>query len=63
MAAAPSAAPTFLSLQEVADVLAVSYKTVRRFIERGELPRHKIGRQIRISQRDLRDFITLRRGF
>ena len=55
--------PVFLTLRQVADILAVSDKTVRRLIERGDLPRHKVGRQIRISERDFRDFVTLRRGF
>lgn len=55
--------PVFLTLRQVADILAVSDKTVRRLIDRGDLPRHKVGRQIRISERDFRDFVTLRRGF
>jgi excisionase family DNA binding protein len=63
MANALPALPPFLTLQRVADILAVSDKTVRRLIARGDLPRHKVGRQVRISERDLRDFIALRRGF
>ncbi|WP_332660886.1 helix-turn-helix domain-containing protein [Brevundimonas sp.] len=63
MASAPQPLPKFLTVQEVADNLAVSDKTVRRLIDRGDLPRHKLGRQVRISERDFRDFVALRRGF
>ena len=63
MANAPQPLPKFLTVQEVADNLAVSDKTVRRLIDRGDLPRHKLGRQVRISERDFRDFVALRRGF
>ena len=63
MANAPQPLPKFLTVQEVADNLAVSAKTVRRLIDRGDLPRHKLGRQVRISERDFRDFVALRRGF
>jgi excisionase family DNA binding protein len=55
--------PPFLTLQKVADILAVSDKTVRRLIKSGVLPHYKFGRQVRISERDFRDFVALRRGF
>lgn len=63
MANATQPLPKFLTVHEVADNLAVSDKTVRRLIDRGDLPRHKLGRQVRISERDFRDFVALRRGF
>lgn len=63
MANAHHPLPKFLTIQEVADHLAVSAKTVRRLISRGDLPRHKLGRQVRISERDFRDFVAIRRGF
>ena len=63
MASTSQAQPRFLTLQQVADILAVSDKTVRRLIDRGDLPRHKVGRQVRISERDFRDFVALKRGF
>jgi excisionase family DNA binding protein len=37
--------------------LHVSDKTVRRLIARGELHAHRIGRQLRISEEELRRFI------
>ena len=38
-----------LTIQEVATKLNVSQRTVKRLIQRGELPIIKIGRNIRIS--------------
>lgn len=35
----------YLSLQEAADMLAVSAKTVRRFIAKGELPAYTLGKR------------------
>ena len=56
----PSLQP-LLNIREVAAVLRVSQKSVRRWIENGELVAHRIGRQLRISERDLQTFIKLRR--
>lgn len=53
--------PALLSIPEVADCLKVSEKTVRRWIESGELPYHRLGRQIRISETDLVMFVKSRR--
>ncbi|NJC41699.1 excisionase family DNA binding protein [Brevundimonas alba] len=63
MANAIPALPKFFTVRDVADILTVSDKTVRRLIASGDLPHHKVGRQVRISQRDFRDFVSLRRGF
>ena len=51
-----------VSIPAVADQLDVSTKTVRRFIASAALPHHRIGRQIRISQRDITVFLALRRS-
>jgi excisionase family DNA binding protein len=53
-----SPAPRLLSIATVALQLDVSQKTVRRLIEDGELPIHRIGRQVRISESDLAAFIA-----
>lgn len=53
---------TFLTVSEVARRLTVSEKTVRRWIDRGDLTAHYLGRAIRISETDLRAFLALRRG-
>ena len=57
----PPLPPKLLSIGDVADILQVSDKTIRRWIERGELPIHRLGRQIRISADDLATFVRARR--
>ena len=49
-----------LTVSEVAEVCRVSTRTVRRWIERGELAAHRLGRQIRISDKDLKIFLRER---
>ena len=46
-----------LTVEEVADILRVSYRTVVRYIESGRLPASKIG-VWRIKQSDLDDFLN-----
>ena len=48
-------------LSEVAERLQVSRKTVRRWIDAGDLVAHRFGRQLRISEADLQTFIRSRR--
>jgi excisionase family DNA binding protein len=52
----------FYTVAQVADLLAVSTRSVRRWIAHGELLAHKFGRQIRISEIDLRAFVEWRRA-
>jgi excisionase family DNA binding protein len=52
---------SFLTLNQTAETLKVSVKTVRRWIVSGELIAHRFGRQLRISNDDLQSFIKLRR--
>ena len=49
----------FLSIQEVANTMRVSDKTVRRMIKRGDLTAYKVGErgQLRIKERDLEQYI------
>ena len=49
-----------LTVSEVAEVCRLSTRTVRRWIERGELPAHRLGRQVRISEKDLKIFLRER---
>ena len=49
------------TIKDVADVLQVSDKSIRRWIDTGDLVAHRIGRQWRITQGDLDVFIKLRR--
>lgn len=52
-------------LHDVADtarLLDLSEKTVRRLIASGALVSHRVGRSVRISDADLRAFLSQRRG-
>jgi len=53
--------PELLTLEQVAEHLQVSVKTVRRWIDAGDLVAHRIGRGLRVSKADLQAFIRLRR--
>jgi excisionase family DNA binding protein len=50
-----------LTLQNVADRCQVSSRTVRRWVDDGELIVHRLGRSIRIHPEDLNTFIKTRR--
>ncbi|CAO3424258.1 helix-turn-helix domain-containing protein [Azospirillum endophyticum] len=60
MSKSPSRPPALLTIPEVADRLQVSIKTVRRWIVSGDLPTVRLGRQIRIQQKDLDIFLRQR---
>ena len=51
--ASPAEHKTFLTPQEVSDLLRVSVYTVRRWIKEGDLPAYKVGRGWRISEADI----------
>jgi excisionase family DNA binding protein len=51
----------FYTIDDIADLLGVSTRTVRRAIERGELIAHKLGRAVRIAEADLKAFIAQHR--
>ena len=46
-----------LTVEEVAERLSVSVRTVRRLIDGGELPAHRMGRMVRVSVDDLDRYI------
>ncbi len=50
-----------LTIEETAQILNVSPRTVRRAIDAGALPVHRIGRLIRVSQLDLAGFLGANR--
>ena len=50
----------FYTVAQVADLLAVSTRSVRRWIAGGRSLAHKFGRQVRISEIDLRAFVEAR---
>ena len=47
-----------LTIKEVAEHLRVDPKTVRRWISDGQLAAYKLQREWRISDRDLRKFLS-----
>jgi excisionase family DNA binding protein len=53
--------PQLLAVDDVAEQLKVSTKTVRRWIERGELRVHHLGRQLRVADEDVAAFLNARR--
>jgi excisionase family DNA binding protein len=55
--------PRLLSVFEVADRLGVSVKTVRRMAARGDLPAHRIGRLLRVSEEDLGALLSAARSY
>ncbi len=60
--ATASDTPTdFLTVGQVAARLEVSVKTIRRWVQNGDLAHHRFGRQVRISLADLRSFTEARR--
>ena len=48
--------------EEVANRLAVSIKSVHRWVTAGDLHTYRLGHQLRISEEDLRAFLDLRHG-
>ncbi len=53
LTASPAEHQSFLTPQEVSDLLRVSVYTVRRWIKEGDLPAYKVGRGWRISESDI----------
>lgn len=50
--------PRLYSVEQIAEVLGVSTKTVRRRIAEGKLLAHRVGRQVRISEDDYRSYVA-----
>jgi excisionase family DNA binding protein len=55
-------ATKLFTIEEVAETLNVSSRTVRRLIESGALPVHRFGRLVRISGADLAAFLAANRS-
>jgi excisionase family DNA binding protein len=54
-------APTFFTERSLAAYLAVSDRTVRNWIRRGQLPSYKLGASRRIDPADVESFLESRR--
>ena len=59
--AAADDARRFHTVVQVAERLQVSARTVRRWIERGDLVAHRFGSSLRVSEPDLAAFERLHR--
>jgi len=53
--------PTFFTERTLADHLAVSDRTIRNWIRRGDLPSYKLGAARRIDPADVEDFLARHR--
>lgn len=51
----------FYTVDDVAGLLSISTRTVRRLIDRKELVAHKLGRAVRIAESDLNAFLARHR--
>ena len=51
----------FFTISEAAEMLRVCTRTVRRWIDRGELVAHRFGGAVRIAEPDLRAFLGTHR--
>ena len=56
-----TAAANLLSVEQVAQRLVISSKSVRRLVDTGALKVHRIGRLLRVAEEDLRLFLSTRR--
>ena len=52
----------FWTVQGIAEQLDVSERTVRRWIDSGDIVAHRFGRSVRISDNDRRAFLAQHRG-
>jgi excisionase family DNA binding protein len=53
--------PRFFTIDNVAELLSLSSRSVRRLIADHQLPVHRFGRAVRVAEDDLRIFIANRR--
>jgi excisionase family DNA binding protein len=54
--------PYFFTVRAIAGQLDVSSRTVHRWIKNNELIAHRVGRSVRVSEVDLKQFLVARRG-
>ena len=52
----------FYTVAQIAELLDVSQRSVRRWVDRGELVAHRFGRNLRVSGGDFDTFLIRRRG-
>ena len=52
---------TYYTLDEIAQRLNVSYRTVHRWVQAKELSAYKLGTEWRVAERDLQEFLQARK--
>lgn len=52
-------AEEYFSIEETSKMLKVAYLTVYRWIQSGKLTAHKAGKQYRIKESELNNFLTI----
>lgn len=60
--APPGPPPVLLTVAEAAELLRIDPYTVRRYVNRGELPAYRIGRELRIDPAELQAYLQGRRA-
>lgn len=50
----------FYTIEQVANILEMHHKTIRKFIKDGKLKANKVGKQWRVSQEDLNSFMDVK---
>jgi excisionase family DNA binding protein len=58
----PLESTKFFAITEVAEMVGVSTRSVRRWIKRDELAAHRFGASVRIAESDLKVFFSQHRG-
>lgn len=58
----PAALPRLYTVTETAAFAQVSTKTIRRWLDDGRIPFHRLGRQLRIAEDDLLAFLKQTRS-
>ena len=54
--------PTFYTIQDIANLMDVEYKTVYRLVTSGQIPSFRVGRQYRIRKQDIDAYIQAQIG-
>lgn len=52
----------FYSIQEVSKLFKVTYLTVYRWIQAGQLKAYRVGKQYRIAEAELKEFMSNSKG-
>jgi excisionase family DNA binding protein len=61
MATMQAVEETYYTLSEIAEKLKVSYRTVYRLVQAGDLAAYKLKGEYRVADRDLNEFLEARR--